>query len=74
MFASTWRAGTTGWVRGVGRSDLYWASGEDSGDIGESYTEQVHQDVPGPVEASQWSWGYMGARRWAEEDISWSLC
>ena len=45
MSTSTWGAGTTGWVRGAGRSDLYWASGEDSGDIGEGYTEQAHQDV-----------------------------
>ena len=71
---STWGAGTTGWVRCAERFDLHWASGEDSGDIRESYPEQAHQDVLGPVELSQWSRGYMGARRWTEEDISRSLC
>ena len=66
--------GTTGWVRCAGRSDLYWTSGEDSGDIREDYTEQANQDVQSSVGSSQWSWGYIGARRWAEEDISRSLC
>ena len=47
--------GTTGWVRCAGRSDLYGASGEDSGDIREGNTEQAHQDVKSSVESSQWS-------------------
>ena len=35
------------------RSDLYRASGEDSGDIREGYSEQAHQDVQSSVESSQ---------------------
>ena len=59
--ASTRGAGTTGWVR-------------SSGDIRKGYSEQAHQDVQSSVESPQWSWGYLGARRWVEEDISRSLC
>src|SRR6185437_178690 len=51
--ASTRGAGTTGWSRCAGRSDLYRASGEDSGDIRKGYSEQAHQDVQSSVESPQ---------------------
>jgi hypothetical protein len=46
------RASTVGGVGSAGGSDLYRASGEDSGDVRESYHEQEDQDVPCSVEPS----------------------
>ena len=74
MFAGTWGADTVRRAYSYGRSHLWEVFGKDFGDGRKSYKELSYKDVQGSVESVYSRWGYLGKRRWSEENIPTVIC